>query len=59
MAGSVTTTKTASWGVSSGLGANTVVSGVVTDFEDSCEPVLAPEQNEVGSTVAPRTRGVN
>lgn len=51
MAGSVTTTKTASWGVSSGLGANTVVSGVVTDFEDSCEPVLAPEQNEVGSTI--------
>lgn len=49
--GSVSTTKTASWGVTTGLDAQTTVSGVVTDWEDSAEPVLAPEQNEVGSVI--------
>lgn len=51
MAGTVTTTKTASWGVTTAIGANSPVTGVVTDYEDACEPVLAPEQNEVGSTI--------
>lgn len=51
MAGTVTTTKTASWGVTTAIGADSPVSGVVTDYEDSCEPILAPEQNEVGSII--------
>lgn len=51
MAGTVTTTKTASWGVTTAIGADSPVTGVVTDYEDACEPVLAPEQNEVGSTI--------
>lgn len=51
MAGTVTTTKTASWGVSTAIGSDSPVTGVVTDYEDACEPVLAPEQNEVGSTI--------
>lgn len=51
MAGTVTTTKTASWGVTTAIGADSPVTGVVTDYEDACDPVLAPEQNEVGSTI--------
>ena len=51
MAGTVTTTKTASWGCSSVIGTDSPVTGVVTDYDDACEPVLAPEQNEVGSTI--------
>jgi hypothetical protein len=51
MAGTVTTTKTASWGVTTAIGADSPVTGVVTDYDDACEPVLAPEQNEVGSTI--------
>ena len=51
MAGTVTTTKTASWGVTTAIGSDSPVTGVVTDYEDACEPVLAPEQNEVGSTI--------
>lgn len=50
MAGSVTTSKTASWGISSALGSSPVT-GVITDYEEAVEPVLAPEQNEVGSTI--------
>ena len=51
MAGTVTTTKTASWGVTTAIGADSPVTGVVTDYDDAGEPVLAPEQNEVGSTI--------
>lgn len=51
MAGTVTTTKTASWGVTTAIGTDSPVTGVVTDYEDAGEPVLAPEQNEVGSTI--------
>lgn len=51
MAGSITTTKTASWGINSGLSASSVVTGVVTDYEEASEPVLSPEQNEVGSVI--------
>lgn len=51
MAGSIHTSKLASWGITSGLDAGTAVTGVVTDFESSAETVLAPEQNEVGSVI--------
>ena len=51
MAGTVTTTKTASWGVTTAIGTDSPVTGVVTDYDDASEPVLAPEQNEVGSTI--------
>ena len=51
MAGTVTTTKTASWGVTTAIGADSPVTGVVTDYDDAGEPVLSPEQNEVGSTI--------
>lgn len=43
----VTTQKTASWGV----GTTSPITGVITDYEDSCEATLAPEQNEVGSVI--------
>lgn len=49
--GAINQSKWASWGIDTGLTAQEVVAGVVTDFEDSSEPVLAPEQNEVGSTI--------
>lgn len=42
-----TTTKTASWGVTE----TAPITGVITDFEMSEEPVNAPEQNEVGSII--------
>lgn len=42
-----TTTATASWGV----GSEVPVTGVLTDFDSSEEPVLGPEQNEVGSVI--------
>lgn len=42
-----TTTKTASWGVTE----TSPITGVITDFEMSEEPVNAPEQNEVGSVI--------
>ena len=51
MAGSIHTSKLASWGITSGLDAGAAVTGVVTDFESSAETVLAPEQNEVGSVI--------
>lgn len=50
MAGSVTTVKTASWGISTALG-QSVVAGVVTDWDDGEEPSLQPEQNEMGSVI--------
>lgn len=48
--GSVTTTKTASWGISTIRG-QTAVAGVVTDYDDAEEPILAPEHNEVGTVI--------
>lgn len=42
-----TTAKTASWGVTE----TSPVTGVITDFEEGVETVLAPEQNEVGSII--------
>ena len=46
--GSVTQMKTASWGV---YARTDKVSGVITDFENSSEAVIAPEQNEMGSVI--------
>ena len=50
MAGSVTTTKTASWGITTPLG-SAVVTGVITDWDDGDDAITAPEQNEKGSTI--------
>ena len=50
MADSVTTTKTASWGINTPLGA-AIVTGVITDWDDGDDAVLAPEQNEKGTTI--------
>lgn len=48
-----TKTQTASWGVSDSVatGITNIVSGVVTDFDETAENVLAQEQNEIGSTI--------
>lgn len=50
MAGSITTTKTASWGINTALG-SAVVTGVITDWDDGDDAITAPEQNENGSTI--------
>lgn len=49
--GQLTTTRYASWGISSGMAVTSTVDGVVTDFDVNVEPVLAAEQNEEGSVI--------
>ena len=50
MAENITTTKTASWGITTPLGLQ-VVTGVITDWDDGDDAITAPEQNEKGSTI--------
>lgn len=50
MAGAVTTTKTASWGIETALG-SAIVTGVITDWDDGEDAITAPEQNEKGTTI--------
>lgn len=50
MSENITTTKTASWGITTPLGSQ-VVTGVITDWDDGDDAITAPEQNEKGSTI--------
>lgn len=46
---SATTTQTASWGVRTSHGA--VGSGVCISWDETVEPIMAPEHNEVGAVI--------
>ncbi len=48
---SITSTGTASWGVTGALSGTGSVTGIITDIDDGAEAILAPEYNEVGQVV--------
>lgn len=48
---SITSTGTASWGVTGALSGTGSVTGIITDIDDGAEAILAPEYNEIGQVV--------
>lgn len=48
---SITSTGSASWGVTGAVSGTGSVTGIITDIDDGAEAILAPEYNEIGQVV--------